>query len=111
MSDEPKLSWGQTPDDLSERWPKSAGGTPEQAAFLTHIYGDEMQVDMLLEMLRAYDITAMKKYEHHGALGKVVLGFSGTGVSLYVPESLLEDAKNLLEPVDETALDTEEIDC
>ena len=60
---------------------------------------------MLLEMLRAYDIPAMKKCEHHGALGKVVLGFSGTGVSLYVPESMLEDARNLLEPVDEAESD------
>ena len=108
--DEPKLSWGQTPNDLAERWPKSADGTPEQPAFLTHTYGDELQVDMLLEMLRAYNIPAMKKYEQHGALGKVVLGFSGTGVSLYVPESMLEDARNLLEPVDEAELGGADID-
>ena len=43
----------------------------------------------------------IKQYDKDGTLGKVVLGFSGYGVSLYVPASMLEDAQNLLKPVDE----------
>ena len=35
MSDEVKLTWGKTEHDLSERWPKDAGGKNEQPAFLT----------------------------------------------------------------------------
>ena len=32
-----------------------------------------------------------------GSLGRVVLGISGYGVEIYVPENLLNDAKILLE--------------
>ena len=28
MSDEVKLTWGKTENDLLQRWPKSADGTP-----------------------------------------------------------------------------------
>ena len=37
MSDEVKLTWGKTEHDLSERWPKDAGGKNEQPAFLTRV--------------------------------------------------------------------------
>ena len=30
MSDEVKLTWGKTENDLLQRWPKSADGTPEE---------------------------------------------------------------------------------
>ena len=32
MSDEVKLTWGKTENDLLQRWPKSADGTPEEPA-------------------------------------------------------------------------------
>ncbi len=105
--DEPKLSWGKIPNDLAERWPKAADGTPEKAAFLTDAFEADAQADLLIGMLRSYDIPVIRKYEKDGTLGKVVLGFSGYGVALYVPESLLEDARNLLEPMDDAALDAE----
>ena len=107
MGDEAKLTWGREQRGLSDRWPRDAEGTPEKPVFLTHTFGDELQINMLTEMLRSYEIPAIKKYEDHGTLGKVVLGFSGTGVSIYVPESMLEDAQNLLEPVEDTDPDTD----
>ena len=97
-----KPSWGRAPGDLTERWPMNAAGEPEQSAFLTKLFGDEVQVDMTVEMLRAYGIPAVKRRSDHGTLGKVVLGFSGTGTALYVPASMLEDAQNLLKPVENT---------
>ena len=97
-----KLSWGRAPGNPAERWPKNAAGEPEQGAFLTRLFGDEVRVDMTVEMLRAYGIPAVKHCGDHGTLGKVVLGFSGTGTALYVPESMLEDARNLLRPVGDT---------
>ncbi len=105
--DEPKLSWGKTPNDLTERWPKAADGTPEKAVFLTDAFEADAQADLLISLLRSYDIPVIRKYDKDGTLGKVVLGFSGYGASLYVPESMLEDARALLEPVDDAALDTE----
>ena len=107
--DEPKLSWARTPDDLPERWPKTADGTPEAPVFLTHRF-DTWDINMLEQMLRSYDIPVLKSRGNLGSLGTIVLGFSGEGVDLFVPESLLEDARNLLKPVDESALEDAEND-
>ena len=64
---------------------------------------------MTVEMLRAYGIPVMKKYdEKDGTLGKVLFGTPSGGVGLYVPESMLEDAKNLLAPVEESTRNEEE---
>ena len=100
--DEAKLTWGEAPRDTMERWPKLPDGTPERAVFLADTFEADAQADMLVGMLRAYDIPAVKRYAKDGTLGKVVLGFSGYGVALYVPESMLEDAKNLLTPVEDS---------
>ena len=37
-----------------------------------------------------------KYYDKEGGAGKVINGFSGFGVGLYVPASMAEDAQNLL---------------
>ena len=87
MSDEVKLTWGKTEHDLSERWPKDAGGKNEQPAFLTRVMDTNAEADMLCSMLRAYGIPVPGRAEH--------------GTELYVPASMLEDAKNLIRPIDE----------
>ncbi len=104
MADEVKLTWGRTPHDTLERWPKNADGTPEQAAFLAAVTETDGQADMLCAMLRSYDIPTVRQYEGEGALGHVVLGMAGSGARLYVPASLLEDARALIRPVDEEEL-------
>lgn len=50
-----------------------------------------------------YRIPCFKYFDYEGGAGKVINGFSGYGASLYVPASLLEDAKEILEaePVEE----------
>ena len=101
MSNEIRLTWGRTPDDLSECWPKTAGGAPEEPAFLTRTMDTNAQTDMLCAMLRSYDIPVLRKYEGEGSFGKIVLGMPGSGTWLYVPSSMLEDAKNLIRPIDE----------
>ena len=95
----PKLSWGREKHDLADRWPKGPDGTPEE----------DNAAGMTVEMLRAYGIPVMKKYdEKDGTLGKVLFGTPSGGVGLYVPESMLEDAKNLLAPVEESTRNEEE---
>ena len=106
--EEPKLSWGREERGLAERWPKAADGTPEKAVFLTDAFEADAQADLLVEMLRAYGIPAAKRYAKDGTLGKVVLGFSGYGVSLYVPESMLEDAQNLIKPAEDAEFEPTE---
>ena len=94
----PKLSWGREKHDLADRWPKGPDSTEEDNA-----------AGMTVEMLRAYGIPVMKKYDDKdGTLGKVLFGTPSGGVGLYVPESMLEDAKNLLAPVEESTRNEEE---
>ena len=51
---------------------------------------------MLVSMLR-YGITCLKRFPENGVLGRVVLGISGTGADIYVPDTMLEEARNILE--------------
>ena len=53
MSDEVKLTWGKTENDLLQRWPKSADGTPEEPALLTVAMDTNAETDMLCAMLRS----------------------------------------------------------
>ena len=48
-------------------------------------------------MLQAYDIPTLCMERGNGNLGRVYLGISGYGVDIYVPKSLLNDAKQLCE--------------
>ena len=67
MSDEVKLTGGKTENDLLQRWPKSADGTPEEPALLTVAMDTNAETDMLCAMLRSYDIPVLRKYEGRGA--------------------------------------------
>lgn len=110
MSDEIRLTWGKTPHDSFERWPKDGHGAPEAPAFLTTAAETDGEADMLCAMLRSYDIPTIRNYEGEGTLGRVVLGMSGNGAALYVPASLLEDAQALIAPIDEEELTKEALD-
>ena len=50
----------------------------------------------------------VKVDDKDGTLGKVLFGTPSGGVGLYVPESMLEDARNLLAPVEESTRNEEE---
>ena len=59
----PKLSWGREKHDLANRWPKGPDGTPEKPAFLADSTEEDNAAGMTVEMLRAYGIPVMKKYD------------------------------------------------
>ena len=99
MSDEVKLTWGKTENDLLQRWPKSADGTPEEPALLTVAMDTNAETDMLCAMLRSYDIPVLRKYEGEGSFGKIVLGMPGSGKSTV--------AARLAEKLDCIALDSD----
>ena len=121
MSDEVKLTWGKTENDLLQRWPKSADGTPEEPALLTVAMDTNAETDIPcsggLSMLaaqaaasaalflgEAMDISKISQVE--GVLRRqtenlILIGMPGSGTWLYVPSSMLEDAKNLIRPIDE----------
>lgn len=85
--------WAMAGRSLTDRWPKGTDGQPEKAEKL--IWQPELDgmADILLSMLEGFGIPAFKV----GTQGKVVLGFAGLGVDIYVPASRLEEAKALLE--------------
>ena len=88
MSDEVKLTWGKTENDLLQRWPKSADGTPEEPALLTVAMDTNAETDMLCAMLRSYDIPVLRKYEGEGSFGKIVLGTPGRRTCNELPSGI-----------------------
>ena len=85
------------PGELYEAWPKDDRGEPVSPKMLTHCTSLDLADTMLVSMLRAYGIPAMIIHPGDGDLGKVVLGMSGTGSCVFVPETMYEDAKILME--------------
>ena len=97
-----ELSWGRSmPDDLLARWPKLPDGQPEKPALLCHCRAQDMGDELKVNMLEAYGIPCLCLYPGDGSFGRVVLGMSGLGTDIYVPESMLEDAVALSTPVPE----------
>ena len=93
--------WAFKPDGPA--WPTDAQGEKVRAKLLRHTFDSPAEVDMTVSLLAAYGIPCFPYYEGEGVTGKVISGFSGYGASLYVPETMYDDAAALLkaEPVDD----------
>ena len=91
------FKWGRKKfDRISERWPKDEKGETVSPVFFQHILGSELDIEMTVNLLEAYGIPVLRKASGDGTLGEVILGVSGCGVDLYVPETMLEDAQNIV---------------
>ena len=88
-------SFGIHKRDLAN-WPKKEDGEPVAPAFLERVSPLSLTADVEINLLEAYGIPVIPHYPHDGTLGKVVIGMPGAGVDLFVPETLLEDARNIL---------------
>ena len=98
MNGEEQLKWGRAINgSLLERWPKDESCQPETPAFLCNCSNNDMGDELRINMLEAYGIPCLRVYPGDGSFGKVVLGMSGPGTDIYVPQSLLNDAKALCE--------------
>lgn len=86
-------------------WPKAADGSLEKAVYLCHIPCIDFRDELIVNLLESCGIPSLKNYPGNGEFGKVVLGMSGDGTDIYVPESLLEDAKAIV--FDETEVQYE----
>jgi hypothetical protein len=91
MSNSPDF-WAMADKDLLDRWPKGADGKPEEAVKLVLQSELDGMADITLSMLAGFGIPAFKV----GTQGKVIFGFAGLGVEIYVPASRLEEANELL---------------
>ena len=90
-----ELSWGKTPPS-NLNWPTTPSGEPEKAVFLCNCEAPDLGDELKINMLEAYGIPCLRDYPGDGSFGKVILGMSGQGTDIYVPESMLEEAQNLL---------------
>ena len=102
--------WNKTVNwNLLENWPLLENGEPEQPAFLKHCSSVDMDDVLTVNLLESFGIPCAGSYCENGALGKVILGMPGNGVDVFVPQSLLEEAKALLEGGQISDEDHEEI--
>lgn len=89
-------NWNFTGKPDVPAWPKDAQGQDEKAVLLTQTFDSPADTDMIISLLAAYGIPCFKYYDKDGGAGKVINGFSGYGASLYVPQTMLEEARNIL---------------
>ena len=94
---ETEFGWSSLPGELMKKWPLDAKGEPVAPAFLVHCKSNDLEDALIVNMLSAYGIPALCIHPGDGSFGRVVLGMSGTGSNILVPETLLEDAKALME--------------
>lgn len=93
--------WAFAPD--GPQWPLDAKGEKVKAVRLMDAFDSADDSDMKISLLSAYGIPCFKYYDLDGGAGKVINGFSGYGAGLYVPASMLDEAKAILEakPIEE----------
>lgn len=77
--------------------------------FLTSVAGD-IQSELIESKLRSNGIPVLKKYRETGSYLSVLFGSSNLGINLYVPSVKLEDAKQIIECIEDINEDSEEID-
>lgn len=90
-------NWGmKKPVGLADRWPKTPEGAFEAPRLLQTVCGSRAELEITVNMLEAYGIPVLCTGIGNGDFGKIILGYAASGSALYVPESCLEDAENLL---------------
>ena len=77
-------------------WPKTDDGETVPPAYLKHIHGGPLDMELTLNLLEAYGIPHVCEYPNNGLFGKLILGHPPGGMEVYVPETMLEDAQNIL---------------
>ena len=78
------------------KWPKTESGEPVAPAYLKHISGGPLDLEVALNLLEAYGIPHVSEYPNNGEFGKLIFGHPPSGMEIFVPETMLEDAQNIL---------------
>lgn len=93
MDQEKMAPWAYRKSDLPDNWPTGADGKPEPGALLAAAQSElGGGADVLISLLDGCGIPALKA----GSQGRVILGFAGLGVDIYVPQSRFEEARSIL---------------
>jgi len=77
-------------------WPKDENGEPVAPAYLKHISGGPLDLEVAVNLLEAYGIPHVSEYPNNGQFGKLIFGHPPSGMEIFVPETMLEDAQNIL---------------
>ncbi|MCL1829302.1 MAG: hypothetical protein FWG32_07385 [Oscillospiraceae bacterium] len=85
------------PGILLKKWPVDDKGDPEPPVFLTHRSGSNLDDETLVAMFDAYGIPCLRRYPSDGDFGRLVFGVPASGVDIFVPASMHNDATALLE--------------
>ena len=85
------------PGELYKKWPKDDKGEPIPPKFLVHLASLDLADVMLVSMLESFGIPAMITHPGDGDFGNLILGMSGTGSYIFVPETMYDQAKELME--------------
>lgn len=93
-----KLTGGKTGDGGDgPTWPVGSDGEPVKPAFLETVMStNPLEYDMQTMLLASNGIPTLRNYPGGGGLAKIILGFAGTGLDLYVPETMLDEAREIL---------------
>ena len=98
MAQELKAEWGRSlPGDLLKRWPRDADGEPVPPGNADQVYGRGYGRRAAGQYAGGLWHPCLKNYPGDGQFGKIMLGMSGYGVEILVPETLLADAQALQE--------------
>jgi len=89
------LKWSRKKEEGPE-WPNDNNGDPIPPVFLLHAGGGPLDMELTLNLLTAYGIPYVCGYPNNGLFGKLIMGHPPSGVEIFVPETLHEDAMNVL---------------
>ncbi|MBQ9980831.1 MAG: hypothetical protein IJP23_07245 [Oscillospiraceae bacterium] len=95
-----KIGWGFGPAkknrDSSLDWPQNPEGGMEKAVLVTNSGCKPLNIEMDVNLLESCGIPTVRRDPGDGSFGKVMLGASGYGTEIYVPESMAADAIAIL---------------
>ena len=77
-------------------WPKCEDGETVAPAYLTHIGGGPLDMELTLNLLKAYGIPHVCEFPNNGLFGRLIMGHPPSGMEVFVQETMLEDAQNLI---------------
>ena len=82
-------------------WPLGDDGKAVNPAWLMTVSGNQVDYEMALAQLRSYGIPSVRDFPAAGEIAKVIFGFSGAGMDIYVPENMVEIARELMKPIED----------
>ncbi len=77
-------------------WPLDDDGNPVKPAFLMTVMGNQIDYEMTVSLLRSFGVPTIREYPNAISNAKILLGFSGAGMDIHIPENMLELAKELM---------------